>query len=101
MTERRYNSPFFMMNKELQPKNTTAAKSITGILRNVLKSLGWQLAAGLLSAIAATIFFGWLASEVFEGETGAFDESVRSAVHQMASPSLTATMIFFTRLGSP
>lgn len=48
--------------------------SIVEVLQCVLKSLGWRLAAGLLSAIGAVVFFGWLASEVFEGETKAFDD---------------------------
>jgi membrane-associated phospholipid phosphatase len=75
-------------------------KSIFGILRNFLRSLGWRLATGLLAAVGAAFFFGWLASEVFEGETGAFDDAIRGAIHQTATPSLTTAMIFFTRLGS-
>ena len=46
------------------------------------------------------VLFGWLASEVFEGETRAFDDTIRNAVHQTTSPFITATMIFFTYLGS-
>ena len=88
------------MNKELRQKSASVARSIVEVLRSVLKSLGWRLAAGLLSAIGAIIFFGWLASEVFEGETRAFDDTVRNAVHQTTSPLITATMIFFTYLGS-
>jgi len=88
------------MNKELRQKSASLAKSIVEILRSVLKSLGWRLAAGLLSAVGAMVFFGWLASEVFEGETRAFDDTVRNAVHQTTSLLITATMIFFTYLGS-
>ena len=76
------------------------AKSSGEVLRGVLKSLGGQLAAGLISAIAAAIFFGWLASEVFEGETKAFDDAVRISIHKGATPLLTTAMIFFTYLGS-
>ena len=50
------------MNKELRQKSAYVARSIVEVLRSVLKSLGWRLAAGLLSAIGAIIFFGWLAS---------------------------------------
>ena len=88
------------MNKESQQKITVLAKSIVENLQTVVKKLGWKLAVGLLLAMASAIFFGWLASEVFEGETKAFDDAVRNAIHQTATPFLTGTMIFFTYLGS-
>lgn len=88
------------MNKESQQKITVLAKSLVENFQTVVKKLGWRLAAGLLSAMASAIFFGWLASEVFEGETKAFDDAVRNAIHQTATPILTGTMIFFTYLGS-
>jgi len=88
------------MNKDLPEKIAAGANSVYKNLQAVIKKLGWQLACGFLAAIAAAIFFGWLASEIFEGETQGFDESIRRAVHQTASPFLTSIMIFFTYLGS-
>lgn len=47
------------------------------------------------------LFFGWLAEEVFEGETKVFDESIRNYVYGFAAPPLTALMKFFSFVGSP
>ncbi len=58
------------------------------------------LFSGFAVAVAALILFLWLADEVFEGATKAFDENVRSAIHQYAAPWLTQTMIFFSFIGS-
>lgn len=44
--------------------------------------------------------FIWLVDEVFEGETRVFDETIRMAVHQIASPLMTSFFIFITALGS-
>ena len=52
----------------------------------------WPLLIGIVLAAAFTSLFGWYASEVAEGETAAFDASVRDAVHSVASPTLTAVM---------
>ena len=54
--------------------------------------LSLSLLLGLTAAIAALIFFGWLADEVLEGETTHFDAATRAAVHQLASPILTTIM---------
>ena len=62
--------------------------------------LSLSLLLGLGTAIAALIFFGWLADEVLEGETRHFDEVTRAAVHQLASPLLTAIMRGFSFVGS-
>ena len=58
------------------------------------------MAGGLALAIIALALFSWLALEVREGETLRFDSSVRSALHQQASPALTAAMKTFTVIGS-
>lgn len=59
-----------------------------------------SLLLGLAAAIAALIFFGWLADEVLEGETRHFDEVTRAAIHQFASPVLTTIMRGLSFVGS-
>jgi len=71
------------------------------IAARIVEFFGWRLLIGLIFAIGALIFFGWLASEIFEGETKIFDETIRQAVSQIASPALTNLMIFISLLGSP
>ncbi|MDQ2946089.1 MAG: phosphatase PAP2 family protein [Acidobacteriota bacterium] len=61
---------------------------------------GVGVVAGLALAIIALALFSWLALEVREGETLRFDSDVRSALHQHASPALTAVMKAFTVIGS-
>ncbi len=65
------------------------------------KFFGLRLIAGLLIAAGFLLFFGWLAEEVFEGETKVFDESIRNFIHGFAAPPLTALMKFFSFAGSP
>jgi undecaprenyl-diphosphatase len=62
--------------------------------------LSLSLLLGLAAAIGALIFFGWLTDEVLEGETRHFDEATRAAVHQLASPALTAIMRGLSFIGS-
>ncbi|HEX6648500.1 MAG TPA: phosphatase PAP2 family protein [Pyrinomonadaceae bacterium] len=62
--------------------------------------LSLSLLLGLAAAIAALIFFGWLTDEVLEGDSRHFDEVTRAAVHQLASPALTAIMRFLSFVGS-
>ena len=50
-------------------------------------------------AIASLILFSWLADEVLRKHTDRFDDSVRSVIHDFASPGLTALMRFVTNLG--
>ena len=59
-----------------------------------------SLLLGLFAAIATLVFFGWLTSEVLEGETRHFDETTRAAVHQLASPLLTTIMRGISLAGS-
>lgn len=65
-----------------------------------LSFFGWRLLAGLIAAIIALSFFGWLAEDVFENETISFDETVRGAIHNFSSPTLTEAMKIFSFLGS-
>ena len=66
----------------------------------VFKFFGAKLFVGLAAALGAVFLFGWLADEIFEGETLRFDETVRNAVHQTATPALTELMKIFSFLGS-
>ena len=59
-----------------------------------------SLLLGLAAAIGTLIFFGWLTSEVLEGDSRQFDEATRAAVHQLASPLLTTIMRGFSFIGS-
>jgi undecaprenyl-diphosphatase len=54
----------------------------------------------MLAAMVSLGIFIWLVDEVFEGETRVFDETIRMAVHQIASPLMTSFFIFITALGS-
>ena len=60
--------------------------------------------AVILGSLACTILglvlFSWLADEVFEGHARRFDDTVRNAVHQYASPALTRVMVIVSALGS-
>ena len=62
--------------------------------------LSLSLLLGLGTAIVALIFFGWLADEALEGDARAFDDATRAAVHQLASPMVTAIMRGFSFIGS-
>ena len=59
-----------------------------------------SLIVGLLCAVAALVFFAWLANEVLAGETRGFDEAARSFVQGIASRRLTIAMRGLTTLGS-
>ena len=56
---------------------------------------------GLAVAVLALFLFGWLADEMLEGETLAFDLGLRGAVHALASPGLTRVLILISTLGGP
>lgn len=58
------------------------------------------LLLSFLLTLAALIFFGYLADEVFEGHTVRFDAAVRNAVHAHASPALTSVMRALSFVGS-
>ena len=61
---------------------------------------GWLLLGALLMAATALLVFGWLASEMLEGDTAKFDEFVREAIHRHAAPGLTWLMEGFSFIGS-
>jgi undecaprenyl-diphosphatase len=61
---------------------------------------GLLLVGALLTAVTALFVFGWLAEEMLEGDTRQFDEFVRTAIHQLATPGLTRLMQVFSFLGS-
>lgn len=62
--------------------------------------IGLTLLAGLTLAVGVLLLLSWLAEEVFEGDTIRFDEGVRTAINQHASPALTSLMRFITFFGS-
>jgi undecaprenyl-diphosphatase len=62
--------------------------------------LSLSLLLGLIAAIGTLVFFGWLTDEVLEGDSRQFDEATRAAVHQLASPTLTAIMRGLSWVGS-
>ena len=68
--------------------------------KRLLQKLSLSLLLGLIAAISVLVFFGWLADEVLEGDTRAFDEAIRAAVHQLASPTLTTAMRGISFFGS-
>ena len=59
-----------------------------------------RLVLGLIASVAALLFFAWLTDEVLDGETKRFDDATRAAVHQFATPALTATMRGMSFVGS-
>jgi undecaprenyl-diphosphatase len=61
---------------------------------------GLLLLGALLMAAVALLVFGWLASEMLEGDTAKFDEFVREAVHRHAAPGITRLMEGFSFIGS-
>ncbi len=63
--------------------------------------IGIVFLLGLGMAVAALALFAWLAGEVLEGGTIAFDNAVRRDIHQHVSPAFTAVMRFSTAFGSP
>ena len=68
--------------------------------KRLLEFISVWLTLGLLTAIATLVFLGWLADEVLEGSTRQFDDATRTAVHRLASPSLTLFMRAISFLGS-
>ena len=68
--------------------------------KRLFEFLSLSLLLGLGTAILTLIFFGWLAEEALEGDARAFDEATRAAVHQLASPLMTAIMRGLSFVGS-
>jgi undecaprenyl-diphosphatase len=63
--------------------------------------IGLELAIGILLALGAGMFFGWLGDEVLEGETQALDDLLRGWVNRHASPALTELMRAASTWGAP
>ena len=61
---------------------------------------GSILSVGMALAVAALIFFAWMADEVFEGDSLRIDYAVREYVHGYSTEWLTSLMQFFSFLGS-
>ena len=68
--------------------------------KRLLEKLSLSLLFALVAAIGVLVFFAWLTDEVLEGDTRAFDETTRTAVHQFATPTLTTLMRGISFLGS-
>lgn len=58
------------------------------------------LAASLCAAVLAIVLFAWIAHEMREGDTTRFDLTIRTWVHQQASPGLTRAMVMISALGA-
>lgn len=65
-----------------------------------LEFLSLSLVLGIIASIGSLVFFAWITDQVLEGETRHFDEVTRAAVHQFATPTLTATMRGISFVGS-
>jgi undecaprenyl-diphosphatase len=63
-------------------------------------SMRAAIVGSLAACVLGLLLFSWLADEVFEGDLQRFDDLVRTAVHQFASPPLTAAMVAISALGS-
>jgi undecaprenyl-diphosphatase len=72
-----------------------------GVASGTERAAGKSILIGLAAAVAALGLFAWLAEQVREGGTIAFDQHIRLLLHQQANPNLTAAMRFFTDFGSP
>jgi undecaprenyl-diphosphatase len=59
------------------------------------------LIIGLAAAAAALLLFTWVSHEVLEGVTPGLDDRIRLALHQHASPGLTAVMKALSLYGGP
>ena len=75
-------------------------RRIISFFGSVRLALGSLLFGGMLLAVAALFFFGWLSSEMLEGDTRRFDEAMRGFVHGFAFPALTSVMQSASFLGS-
>jgi undecaprenyl-diphosphatase len=63
--------------------------------------LSTTLIVGLLAAAGALMLFGWLGREILTGVTPVLDDRIRLAVHELASPRVTAVMRALSRYGGP
>lgn len=86
------------MNKN--ERTNWAKMPFAKVAARIAEFFGLRLLIGLILAVGALIFFGWLADEIFEGDVKIFDETVRQAANQIASPMLTHWMKFLSFVGS-
>jgi undecaprenyl-diphosphatase len=63
--------------------------------------IGLELAIGIVLALLAGAFFGWLGEEVLEGDTQALDEQLRGLINRHATPALTEFMRLASVWGAP
>lgn len=63
--------------------------------------IGLELGIGILLALVAGAFFGWLGEEVLEGDTQAMDDRIRLLINRHATPTWTEIMIFASVWGAP
>ena len=85
---------------EEEKRKSWARVPFAKIVVRIVEFFGLRLLIGLILAVGALIFFGWLADGIFEGELKVFDDAVRQAANRMASPMLTQFMIFVSFVGS-
>jgi undecaprenyl-diphosphatase len=64
-------------------------------------SAGLAMSVSLVVIVLGLLLFGWIADQVFFRHQLEFDNTVRAAIHAVASPSLTRFMQALTFLGSP
>jgi membrane-associated phospholipid phosphatase len=83
------------------PRSSAAAPPDTPPTAASEAIFGLASIVGLAVAVLALFLFGWLADEMLEGDTLAFDLRVRAATHALASPGLTHTLRLVSRLGGP
>lgn len=63
--------------------------------------VGFALLAGIIAAIIVLALLSWMAHEMLEGETVAFDQAVRNAVHLVAGAGMTRLMRALSFFGGP
>src|SRR6478672_2522089 len=63
--------------------------------------VGLTLLAGIIAAIIVLALLSWMAHEMLEGETVAFDQAVRNAVHLVAGVGMTRLMRGLSFFGGP
>lgn len=90
-----------MIRMEKNKRTSWARVPFASIAGRIVRFFGWQLLAGLICAGGGLMLFGWLASEIFEGETRVLDETIRRCVNQISSPTLTKLMVSISFVGSP
>ena len=76
------------------------ASAFSRIFDRVLRLFGLRLLLGLMLSAGSLLLLLWLTGEVFEGDSAAFDDRIRTFVHGFSSPPLTSAMRAASFLGS-